>query len=1067
MGNEKIRCRCCFAMKDAEGVCPRCGCDDTIQNAPHQLQIGTVLKEQYQIGRVLGQGGFGITYHGWDLYLDIPVAIKEYYPNGMVMREAPMTMAVSDISGGDGSRFERSRERFMREAKMLARFSQVPEIVQVRNFFKANNTAYIVMEYVEGITLKEYVKTHGGSLSPRETFSLVGPIIQTMAKVHKTGIVHRDISADNIMMVPGGAKLLDFGAVRIVADAEMGQELSKSTEAILKPGYAPMEQYQKKGALGPWTDVYAMCATIYFCLTGQVPPDAPSLLMGLETLETEKLDALEADKREALLHGMELIADKRTGSMEQLYEELFSGSKPEPPKPDPPKPDPPKPEPPKPVPPRPEPPKPAPQKQKPTFRGRTAMVAIAAGLLLTLFVAVIVGISGGLPSPNMVSQVVSGENVVSGQCGSSAYWMLNRDTGVLEISGIQMYDFYLDHYDRGEWDKSVERPWVDYLDEIREVKLDNRLYRIGTAAFAYCKNLEKVHFGEELQIIGGDAFVGSGISEIDLPENLRAIEWWAFGETQLREVTIPASVEMIDSCAFAECPNLERVEIYREPGLCFDFENGQSIFSRPGGQTHEVTIWGPGGGIVQRYCEITGLNFENRGVYTQYESQGGFYSYPGDVEGRWYFDSESRFLQIEGEMPTDMKGQWEIDLNEVEPERENVPLPPWAHLAENIHTVYIDEGVTRIPNNAFAHCWDLTDIYLPDTLQSIGFQSFLATNLDGIVIPDSVTNIDSYAFNYCQNLRLVKLPVGLERLQSSVFSVTPNLERVYMGNITELECWEESGQQVTPFNSLQPEHLDDNGVNENAMPENLTIFTPQGKEGDRLAHARQFAEDYGVNYQEGIFGYDNAQKTGDCLFGESTVSWALVEDVLYLTGYGQTPFYFTAREDQNAWDVRQDDKVLIETGAPWYTHRNAIRGVHVAPGITTLNRGAFWDMPNVEFMDLGCVERIYHGAISWCGMEWLEIPQTVFTLSYDSISNCQNLRSLWVHTGIDRIDHGFVRECSQLEELRFWNGEEALDPRCNLFDGPIPENLTVWGREGSPAESYANRNNIPFETITD
>ena len=102
MGKEYIRCRCCFAQKPAEGPCPRCGCDETTKNAPNQLQIGTVLQEQYQIGRVLGQGGFGITYHGWDLYLDIPVAIKEYFPGGMVMRETSVTMAVSDISG-DGS----------------------------------------------------------------------------------------------------------------------------------------------------------------------------------------------------------------------------------------------------------------------------------------------------------------------------------------------------------------------------------------------------------------------------------------------------------------------------------------------------------------------------------------------------------------------------------------------------------------------------------------------------------------------------------------------------------------------------------------------------------------------------------------------------------------------------------------------------------------------------------------------------------------------------------------------------------------------------------------------------
>ena len=136
------RCGCCFAPKSGSGVCPRCGCDAQMRNAAHQLPIGTVLKEQYQIGKVLGQGGFGITYLGWDLYLDTPVAVKEYYPGGMVMREAAITLNVTDTSGDDGARFRNNRDRFMREAKMLARFSQVPEVVQVRNFFLSNNTYF-------------------------------------------------------------------------------------------------------------------------------------------------------------------------------------------------------------------------------------------------------------------------------------------------------------------------------------------------------------------------------------------------------------------------------------------------------------------------------------------------------------------------------------------------------------------------------------------------------------------------------------------------------------------------------------------------------------------------------------------------------------------------------------------------------------------------------------------------------------------------------------------------------------------------------------------------------------
>ena len=228
---EKKRCFGCMSALDQGTVCPHCGYDQRTANAAHQLPAGTVLKEQYLIGKVLGQGGFGITYLGWDLYLDIPVAIKEYYPSGMVVRESATTLSVTSYAGDGGERFHNNRDRFMREAKMLARFAYVPEIVQIKNFFLANNTAYIVMEYIQGITLKEYIRRRGGRLDVRETFAILQPILVALNKIHKAGLIHRDISPDNIMMLRGGgAKLLDFGAVRDVGmTADVDKELTKST----------------------------------------------------------------------------------------------------------------------------------------------------------------------------------------------------------------------------------------------------------------------------------------------------------------------------------------------------------------------------------------------------------------------------------------------------------------------------------------------------------------------------------------------------------------------------------------------------------------------------------------------------------------------------------------------------------------------------------------------------------------------------------------------------------------------------------------------------------------------
>ena len=322
---EEKRCFGCMKIKPEGTACVYCGYEEGMQNESHQLPTGTVRKEQYLIGRVLGQGGFGITYLGWDLYLDIPVAIKEYFPDRTVMRESAVSHEVVSYTGTVGERFRSNKERFMREAKMLAKFSDVPEIVQVKSFFMENNTAYIVMEYVDGITLKQYVLSKGGKLTVAETLSLMEPVIEALGKVHKTGLVHRDISPDNIMMLSNGRmKLLDFGAVRHVGEADAERPLTRSTEAILKQGYAPIEQYQNRGSLGPWTDVYALCATMYFCLTGEVPPDAPERLLGEEEIDFKgKISGLTDAQAAVFRQGMQLRAQKRLPSMDELHQKLY------------------------------------------------------------------------------------------------------------------------------------------------------------------------------------------------------------------------------------------------------------------------------------------------------------------------------------------------------------------------------------------------------------------------------------------------------------------------------------------------------------------------------------------------------------------------------------------------------------------------------------------------------------------------------------------------------------------------------------------------------------------------
>ena len=317
------RCMGCMALTE-KPVCEHCGSPAEVCNEPHQLPVGTLLRGQYQVGRVLGQGGFGITYLGWDTYLDTPVAIKEYYPNSLVNRESTQSLSVHCYTETVAPAYTASMERFLREAKALAKFDDEPAIVRIKSFFPENGTAYIVMEYVRGTALHKYVAMRGGRLSLEETLRILKPVMEALDTVHKTGMIHRDISPDNIILHPkGGAKLLDFGAVRSVENPDADKVLTQSTEAILKHGFAPMEQYQNKGSLGPWTDVYALCATIYYCVTGRVPEDAPARMMEERDPDWSTVPGITAYQKQALEKGMALRTGRRTASVGELMGGLY------------------------------------------------------------------------------------------------------------------------------------------------------------------------------------------------------------------------------------------------------------------------------------------------------------------------------------------------------------------------------------------------------------------------------------------------------------------------------------------------------------------------------------------------------------------------------------------------------------------------------------------------------------------------------------------------------------------------------------------------------------------------
>lgn len=304
----------------AGGFCPSCGFDnEEYARDPRHLSPLTPLNGKYLLGRALGMGGFGITYIALDMHLQVVVAIKELYLKKISIRNATKTI---DVLSSDKECFLENKKRFLQEARVLAKFNEEDSegIVVVKDHFEENNTAYIVMEYLSGSTLQKKVKER--RLSYEETKTVMEPVCRSLKKIHKYDVMHLDVSPDNIMITQNkGAKLLDFGGAKNISEDE-------SDVIAYKKGYSPVEQREKDGNIGAWTDVYAVAATIYYCLTGKKPTDVMERRIGAELERPSKLGVrLPKSAEDALMKAMELKISDRYQTIDEFWEAYSTTAK--------------------------------------------------------------------------------------------------------------------------------------------------------------------------------------------------------------------------------------------------------------------------------------------------------------------------------------------------------------------------------------------------------------------------------------------------------------------------------------------------------------------------------------------------------------------------------------------------------------------------------------------------------------------------------------------------------------------------------------------------------------------
>ena len=580
-------CYSCFTEKSAAGACPRCGYDPASDEGkyPIALRAGSILNGRYIVGRVLGQGGFGITYLAQDYQTKGLVAIKEYLPTEFAGRTTG-TYAVQVYSGDRRENFEYGKEQFLAEAKTLAEFIGNDHIVRIYSYFEEYGTAYLAMEYIDGESLDKYMSHHGGRLSVEKANELLVPVMEALDWVHSKGIVHRDIAPDNIIVTKDGrAKLIDFGAARYSTG-----EKSKSLDVILKHGFAPKEQYVRRGRQGPFTDVYAMAATYYYAITGKIPPESIERIDEDELIPPTTLGVKISEKAEnALLKGLEVSASERYQSTGELASGLaaqpvrvkvvaraangVSEHRVEQPLPQPvsaantaPAPQPvyeeAAPEPASEVDSSPGPengqgPVSEPQAEAPK-RSRLPVEAFiaAAVVILAIFAVLLLGRAGGN----------------SGSAESPWSYSPSTETLYIKYDG-PMPDF-------SGWG---ERPWFDLKikkvviedgvtkigdaaftgsDYLTSVEIPDSVKSIGNSAFASCSRLRQISIPDSVTEIGNFAFYRClELSEVKLSEGLKTIGIGAFRATSLSSVHIPYGVTDVGDGAFYDCTNLEEVWI--------------------------------------------------------------------------------------------------------------------------------------------------------------------------------------------------------------------------------------------------------------------------------------------------------------------------------------------------------------------------------------------------------------------------------------------------------------------------------------------------------------------------